>query len=186
MFGLDDNDQALITRALQGSERAWLTLVRRYEKRVYNLSLRLCGNRQDALDLTQEAFLAVYRNLPNFRGECVFVGWLLRIASHRGVDFLRRRHTNPLHAAGEVDEDHSDHRQSASHATEQQRLRSALNRQMQQLSAEQRVVVELKFFQHLTFDEIAVQIGISENTAKTRLYSALTKLRSAEELQHAL
>ncbi len=185
MFGLD-TDQDLITRALQGSERAWLKLVRRYEKRVFNLSLRLCGNRQDALDLTQEAFLAVYRNLPNYRGDGVFVGWLLRIASHRGVDFLRRRHSNPLHSAAEVDdEQHSDHR-SAAEATEQQRLRAALNRQMQQLSAEQRMVVELKFFQHLTFEEIAVQIGIPENTAKTRLYSALSKLRGAEELQHAL
>jgi RNA polymerase sigma-70 factor (ECF subfamily) len=184
MFGLD-TDNHLIQRALQGSERAWLSLVRRYEKRVYNLCLRLCGNRQDALDLTQEAFLAVYRNLPNYRGDGVFVGWLLRIASHRGVDFLRRRHSNPLHAAGEVDDEHSDHR-NASEATEQQRLRAALNRQMQQLSPEQRVVVELKFFQHFTFEEIAAQIGIPENTAKTRLYSALSKLRSAEELQHAL
>jgi len=185
MFGID-TDHDLIQGALQGKERAWIKLVRRYEKRVYNLSLRLCGNRQDALDLTQEAFLAVYRNLPNYRGDGVFVGWLLRIASHRGVDFLRRRHSNPLHAAAEVNEEHSDNRNSAGDATEQQRLRAALNRQMQQLSAEQRIVVELKFFQHLTFEEIAAQIGIPENTAKTRLYSALKHLRSAEELQHAL
>ena len=185
MFGFNDSDYDLIQRALQGKERAWLALVRRYEKRVYNANLRLCGNRQDALDLTQEAFLAVYRHLPNYRGDGVFAAWLLRIVSHRGVDFLRRRHSNPLHAASEIDDGHSTHH-SASLATEQQRLRSALDRQMQQLSAEQRLVVELKFFQHLTFDEIARQIGIPENTAKTRLYSALQKLRGAKELQHAL
>lgn len=184
MFGIAD-DGDLIAKALGGSQRAWLSLVRRHEKRVYNLAYRMTGNRQDALDLMQEAFLAVYRNLPNYRAEGAFAAWLLRIVANRSVDFLRRRRGNPLHRAAEVDEElvatDDSHR-----GVEQDSLRSTLLRLLAQLSNEQRLVVELKFFQHLTFDEIAKQLGIPENTAKTRLYAALQKLRGHEELKHAL
>ncbi|MFZ5842651.1 MAG: RNA polymerase sigma factor [Pseudomonadota bacterium] len=185
MFGIAD-DGELIAKALGGSQRAWLSLVRRHEKRVYNLAYRMTGNRQDALDLMQEAFLAVYRNLPNYRAEGVFAAWLLRIVANRAVDFLRRRRGNPLHKAAEVDEDVIVADDSSHRRVEQDSLRSTLLRLMAQLSNDQRLVVELKFFQHLTFEEIAGQLGIPENTAKTRLYTALQKLRGNEELKHAL
>lgn len=184
MFGITD-DGELIAKALGGSQRAWLSLVRRHERRVYNLAYRMTGNRQDALDLMQEAFLAVYRNLPNYRAEGAFAAWLLRIVANRAVDFLRRRRGNPLHRAAEVDEEHIATETSYDGA-EQDSLRATLLRLMAGLSNEQRLVVELKFFQHLTFDEISKHLGIPENTAKTRLYTALQNLRGHEELKHAL
>jgi RNA polymerase sigma-70 factor (ECF subfamily) len=77
---------------------------------------------------------------------------------------------------------YSDPAASAGALNVNQRLTLA----MQTLPAEQRVVVELKFFQHFTFEEIGGQLGISPNTAKTRLYTALRKLRTVEELKDAL
>lgn len=183
MWRSDDGE--LIARALAGSQRAWLGLVRRHETRVYNLAYRMTGNRQDALDLMQEAFLAVYRNLPNYRGEGVFAAWLLRIVVNRAVDFLRRRHGNPLHRAAELDESLVS-AEAHPHGAEQDSQRALLLRLLGRLSPSQRLVVELKFFQHLSFPEIARQLGIPENTAKTRLYSALQGLRQHEELKHAL
>ena len=68
MHPLDD-DTALVEAALKGSTQAWEKLVRRYEDRVSNQGLRLTGNRSDAMDLMQEVFLGVYRNLHRFRGD---------------------------------------------------------------------------------------------------------------------
>lgn len=184
MWAMDD-DKQLISRALNGSERAWFKLVRRYESRVYNLAYRMTGNRQDAMDLMQEAFLAAFRNLPNYRHEGPFPAWLMRITSHRSVDFLRRRRGNPLHKADDV-QDHSLPTAALETEAEQHQLRRQLLSVLQRLPTEQRLVVELKFFQGLTFEDIAEHIGIPANTAKTRLYAALKTLRGVKELYHAL
>ena len=184
MWLLDD-DKQLISRALSGSERAWVKLVRRYESRVYNLAYRMTGSQQDALDLMQESFLAAFRNLPNYRHDGPFPAWLLRITSHRSVDFLRRRRGNPLHRAEDV-QDHEPESGSLESDAEHHQLRRQLLSVLQRLPVEQRQVVELKFFQGLTFEDIAGQIGIPANTAKTRLYAALKTMRGHKELYHAL
>ena len=63
-----DEDEALLKAALNGSSFAWEKLVKSYERKIYNYGLRLTGNNTDAMDLTQEVFLGVYRNLHRFRG----------------------------------------------------------------------------------------------------------------------
>lgn len=129
--------------------------------------------------------MAVHRNLATFRGESSFASWLFRIANYRSTDFLRRRRTlAPLDEMAELPDQttYSDPAASASALNINQRLTHA----MQTLPAEQRVVVELKFFQHFTFEEIGGQLGISPNTAKTRLYTALRKLQALEVLKDAL
>ena len=84
-------DETLVARALAGSNGAWTKLVKRYEKRVYNYALRMVGHPDDALDLMQEVFVGVHRNLSSFRGDGAFPAWLFRIASFRCTDYLRRR-----------------------------------------------------------------------------------------------
>ena len=180
------SDEKLIDGALAGSDSAWQKLVKRYEKKVYNYALRMVGHPDDAFDLMQEVFMGVHRNLASYRGDGAFPAWLFRIASFRCTDYLRRRRFTD-----EFDEQTSAQRNEvgpmsltmATHAN--QRVTAALA----QLPVDQRHVVELKFFQHFTFEDIADQLGISPNTAKTRLYSALKKLRSnpeLEEFSHAL
>lgn len=177
------SDETLVTRAVAGSNRAWFKLVKRYEKRVYNYALRMVGHPDDALDLMQEVFLGVHKNLASFRGDAPFPAWLFRIASFRCTDYLRRRRFND-----EFDEK-SGHVNGAPGPEEETLTTHANQRIMAALATlptEQRQVVELKFFQQFTFDDIAGQLGISSNTAKTRLYSALKKLKKQEELRDAL
>ncbi|MBD3649445.1 MAG: sigma-70 family RNA polymerase sigma factor, partial [Pseudomonadales bacterium] len=85
------NDYQLVDKALGGSERAWLTLIRRYEKRIYNHALRMTGNPDDAMDILQDVMMSAYRNLKSYRQEGSFAAWLFRIASFRSMDYLRRR-----------------------------------------------------------------------------------------------
>ena len=168
-------DKQLIQSAVAGSERAWLSLVKRYEKRVYNYALRMSGNSEDAMDIMQDVLLSVYRNLKNYRGEGEFPAWLFRIASFRCIDYFRRRQ---FHASTDDLElfDETDHHQPELHLTSAQSNRD-MTRLMARLPLDQRQVVELKFFQNFTFDEIGGQLGISSNTAKTRLYAALGKMK---------
>jgi RNA polymerase sigma-70 factor (ECF subfamily) len=177
------SEEKLIARAAQGASGAWLELVRRYERRIYNYALRMVGHPDDAADLMQEIFMGAYRNLPGYRGDGAFPAWLFRIASFRCTDHLRRRR---LHKPfDELDGDALSPNEPevsvlATHANRE--IAAALA----SLPPEQRHVVELKFFQGFTFDDIAGQLGISPNTAKTRLYTALRKLRHNEELRDAL
>ncbi len=194
MFQLN-KDEKLIEKALAGSQRSWVSLVKRYEGLVYNYCLRMTFNRSDAMDLMQEVFLATYRNLPSYRGQNQFKGWMMRIAANKTTDFLRSRGRNPLHHAGEVTEEsyHSpeQHHAGSHHQDPAEEYKMAKNNQhikqvLEKLPEEQKLVVELKFFQHFTFDEISHQTGTSINTVKTRLYAALTKLKGYSEIQNVM
>lgn len=183
MFG-KSSDMQLINQALKGSERSWVKLVKRYEARVYNYALRHCSLHDDALDLTQDVFLAVYRNLPNYRGDSSFATWLFRIVANRGTDLFRKKNRTP------DGDDEATQWLADPHTPEGQfendRRNSAIRDLLQSLHEDQRIVVEMKFFQHFTFEEIATLLGVSTNTVKSRLYAALQKLRNTMEVSHVV
>tara|TARA_B100001059_G_C17835553_1_gene587835 strand:- start:4695 stop:5237 length:543 start_codon:yes stop_codon:yes gene_type:complete len=164
----------LIAKAQQGNKRAWLKLVKQYETQVYNYCLRMLSHPDDAMDLMQEVFISVYKSLPSFRGDCSFNTWLYQIVHRRSVEYYRRRkHHQSLDALPEEACERSEIEANQQQSQQHNELKSMMNN----LPWEQRLVVELKFFQHCTFEEIAEQLGISTNTAKSRLYSALGKLK---------
>ena len=188
-------DEALISDALSGSARAWEVLVKRYETRVYNFSLRLMGNQTDAFDLMQEVFLGVFRNLHRFRGESLFTTWMFRIAHNNAVDMNRRRrlfNEHDLYAQQDAEDDADPLDQLTADLPLQdpaavlleQRNNRDINRFLSALSWDQRLIVELKVFQSHTFDEIAELQDIPANTAKTRFYTALKKLKDLMEQEH--
>jgi RNA polymerase sigma-70 factor (ECF subfamily) len=173
-FGITTDEQ-LIHKALAGSERAWFALVKRYEKRLYNYSLRMTGSPDDAMDVLQDVLMSVYRNLASYRGEGVFAAWLFRIATFRCTDYFRRskRQFTSTDDVDVLDDSGTDIADTMDNIDGNK----GLTKMMSLLPTDQKHVVELKFFQHFTFDEIAGQLGISSNTAKSRLYAALKKMR---------
>ncbi|UAA37977.1 sigma-70 family RNA polymerase sigma factor [Paraneptunicella aestuarii] len=178
----EQSDEQLIKKALSGNDNAWLKIVKRYEKAVYNYGIRMTGNTEDALDLMQEVFISVYRNLATFRSEGSFKGWLFRIASYRCVEFYRKK--KPTQGLDDAPEQVCEEP-----LPEQMLLMNQSNKQLigalQQLPLAQRAVLELKFFGQFTFDEIAQQLDVPSNTVKSRLYSALEKLKQILEIDHA-
>lgn len=187
-----DEDEALIAAALAGSPHAWEKLVKRYESRVFNQGLRLMGNPSDAMDLLQEVFLGVYRNLHRFRGDAKFSSWLFRIAHNKAIDLSRRKRLlagTPPNAEGESDPLESvpaDRQQEPEISLMHSELNQRIVERLNQLPLAQRLIVELKVFQSMTFEEIADMQDISENTAKTRFYAALKKLKQTTEDEHVL
>jgi RNA polymerase sigma-70 factor (ECF subfamily) len=183
-----DSDEVLVAAALAGSEQAWESLVLRYETRIYNQALRLSGNPADALDLVQEVFLAVFRNLPRFRGESKFSSWVFRIVHNKSVDRVRRWQPRIQQARSESEESEeveanwpaaSEHEPDTQFA--QQQLNYGLQALLAELPLEQRLVIELKIFQSLTFEEIAMLQQVSDNTVKTRFYAALKRLQTLQQ-----
>lgn len=173
------SQSTLIKKAQQGEPRAWQKLLSQHESLVYNHCLRMTGHAHDAYDLMQEVFVSVYKSLPSFKGQSQFKTWLFKIAQARCADhFRKQRHFSDLESVDEAV--HTPHCPVQS-AADNQHIYDAL----QALPFEQRQVVELKFFQHFTFDEIAEQLDISSNTVKSRLYSALGKLKTPLEVIHA-
>ena len=191
-MSLIDDDEALIAAALNGSAFAWEKLVKRYESKIYNHGLRLMGNSSDAMDLMQEVFLGVYRNLHRFRGDAKFSSWIFRIAHNKAIDLNRKKRLLegfPVDNDAEgdvfdsiVDESAMTPESEMQESQQNSRVMAKLNI----LPFDQRLIVELKVFQSLTFEEIAEMQGISDNTAKTRFYTALRKLKGVTEEQHVL
>ncbi len=183
------SDWQLIQKALAGSESSWGKLVKRYQAEIYNHALRMTVIEADAHDLMQEIFLAVFRSLPGFRGDAKFRTWLYRIASNRSIDYLRRKKLPT--ADIDVNAITENHQLEAS--TDNDKLQDLLQQQqsnqiilqfMNRLPVEYRCILELKFYQQFTFEEISQQLGIPSNTVKTRFYSSLIKMKYMVEKDH--
>lgn len=178
----EKRDEQLVKQALKGNKKAWFTLIKRYEQAIYQYGLRMTGNRHDASDLMQDIFVSVFRSLGNYRNEGAFKGWLFRIAHYRCMEFYRRK--RPEQGYDDIPESVCEQ------DTPEQTLLSdcasvTLTSAMQKLPLAQKAIVELKFFGQFTFDEIAEQLGVSPNTVKSRLYSALAKLKLDLEVENA-
>tara|TARA_B100001059_G_C17717031_1_gene518544 strand:- start:635 stop:1105 length:471 start_codon:yes stop_codon:yes gene_type:complete len=155
--------------------------------------MRLTGNEADALDLMQEVFLGVYRSLHTFRGESKFSTWIFRIVHNKSVDAIRRRRSNIFLENSSDDEYASEIEQFPDeNAVEPEatlsltQTNTKILQHLDQLSYEQRLIVEMKIYQGMTFEEIGQVVRVSDNTSKTRYYSALKKLKKLLETPNAL
>lgn len=170
----------LARAAAGGDEAAFGELVRLHEKKVYNLAFRMCGNPEDAADAAQEAFLAAWRGLPNFRGEAGFSTWLYRLASNAAIDHLRR--TKRQRAEASLDDealrlDAADDAPSPQARAEGEELRAAVLSGLAQLSEDHRQVLTLRELQELSYEEIAAVLEIDLGTVKSRISRARSALR---------
>ena len=170
--------EELVRAAAKGNTLAFEELVRLHEKKVYALTLRMCGNPEDARDAAQEAFLSAWRGLPSFRGEAGFSTWLYRLASNAAIDQLRRNRRQREEAsldAGEMDTpDQSPGPQEAAEGSELQR---AVADGLASLSEDHRRILLLREYQELSYDEIAQTLDMDLGTVKSRISRARRALR---------
>ena len=168
--------------ARQGDQEAFERLVRLYENKVYHLTLRLCGNEEDAQDAAQEAFLSAWRGLPSFREEAEFATWLYRLASNACVDLLRRegRHraaAGPSLNDEELDLAAADPAPTPQEAAERAELRQQIEAGLQQLSLEYRQVLVLREMHQLSYEEIGQTLNLDPGTVKSRISRGRKRLR---------
>ena len=168
-------EEQCVAQARGGDASAFEELVRMYEAPVYRLALRMCGE-SAADDVTQEAFLAAWRALPDFRGDCRFSTWLYRLTTNAGIDWLRRE--KRYRSTDDVTElELPDDAPSPQEQAEQSETQSAVRRALSRLSEEHRQVLLLRYMQELDYSEIAAALAVSEGTVKSRISRAKTRLK---------
>ena len=170
-----NNEQDILRRAQQGDSEAFRLLVEAYQTQVYRLALRMCGEAA-ADDVTQEAFLAAWRALPEFRGTCRFSTWLYRLTTNAAIDYLRREKRH--RAAGDIAElELPDDAPTMQELSERAETQSRVRRALSCLSDEHRQVLLLRYMQELDYGEIAAALEVSEGTVKSRINRAKARLR---------
>jgi RNA polymerase sigma-70 factor (ECF subfamily) len=169
-------DADLIRQATRGNVESFNLLVSRWEKRVYNYLLRITANREDALDLTQDAFLKAYQNLRKLDDPGRFAPWLYRIAHNEAYSMFRRRkpETDVDEIAPEATETKITVGGSSVFPIE---LSLAVASALDRLSTDQREAVVLKIYQGFKFEEMAEILSCPVSTIKSRLYTALELLK---------
>ncbi len=170
-------DADLIRKARRGDVEAFNALVSRWDKRVYNYLLRILGNREDALDLSQDVFLKAYQNLRKLEDPARFTPWLFRIAHNEAYSLFRKR--RPEAAMEEAPAESTDGAVTvAGSPVFPLELSLAVAAALERLSPDQREAVVLKIYQGFKFDEMAEILGCPVSTIKSRLYAALDLLKA--------
>jgi RNA polymerase sigma-70 factor, ECF subfamily len=165
-----DPDDQLVRRAVEGDQGAFTELVRRHERRVFAVTMRMLGREEDALDATQDAFLTVFRKIDQFRGESAFTTWLHRIAVNACYDILRKKARQPvLHLAGEDDRMPEAGPPVADHAGD---VAGGIDvaRALLEVPEDFRAVLVLADVHDLAYEEIAAILDIPTGTVKSRLH----------------
>lgn len=178
-------EQQLIRRAQQGDNSAFEQLLLLHQKKVYNLCLRMSANPDDALDLSQEAFIKAWKNLGQYQFEASFSTWLFRLTSNVCIDFLRRKKRRQETSLTESYEDSDDGEEfsvpDAQPLPEQQAItketRLELAQAMARLAPDHREILQLRVIEGLAYEQIADILEIRVGTVKSRLARARLALR---------
>jgi RNA polymerase sigma-70 factor (ECF subfamily) len=189
----DDAEARLVERLVQRDERAFNTLVKAYEGRVFGLLLRMIGNRAEAEDLAQEVFVQVFKAIGSFRGESKLSTWIFRIAvnlsKNRGK-YLQVRHASQQDAFDAVHERASvgDARSAATGQVARpdemvagKQVERIVQGAILGLDPVFRECLVLRDIEDLSYDEIIAITGLPEGTVKSRIHRARAQLRELVE-----
>lgn len=170
---VEPGDAELVRRFQDGADDAFMALMTRHERRVYNLAYRMLGNPDDARDATQDAFLSCFRHLSTFRGDAAFATWLHRIAVNACYDSLRRRK-----ATISLDDHPLEPPSVADHA-DQTATAIDVQRALLDVPPDFRAVLVMHEIQDLPVEEIAAALEVPVGTVKSRLHRGRVALGRA-------
>jgi len=189
----DDTDARLVERLVARDERAFTTLVRAYERRVFALVLRMIGNRAEAEDLAQEVFVQVFKAIGSFRGESKLSTWIYRIAINlckNRSKYLRVRHSGqeeqidalqdhvPMGDAGGAPMTRVERPDEMAAGKQVERI---VKEAILELEPSFRECLVLRDLEDLSYEEIGVITGLPEGTVKSRIHRARAQLKELVE-----
>lgn len=185
-------DYELVQKALQGDEKAFARLLSRYKDTIYFMLLKMLNNRSDAEDLTLEAFGKAFKNLHQYSPTYAFSTWLFKIASNNCIDFLRKKKgvTISIENDSEQLEMSETARLKSKDLNPEERLirkqkAILLHKVVRRLKPHYQTLVELRYFNELSYEEIAQELQLPLGTVKAQLFRArqmLFKLIESTEM----
>ena len=171
---LNGDENTLVREAVGGSREAFDELVRRYQGPIYNLALRITGDSDDAMDVTQATFFKAYDRLESFDASRRFFSWLYRIGVHEALNFRSQRARNPrVPIDFELDSPADDPERELERKQGDALVAAAMRR----LRPNERALITLRHFQGLGYDEIWRVLELSVSQVKSRLFDARRRLR---------
>jgi len=187
-----DDDRSLVDQARSGDARAFEALVRRYQRWVFSLGLRMLGDRAEAEDMAQEIFLKAYRGLGSFKGASRFSTWLYSIASHHCLNSLAARRRRPASASGgatgsrgTVEDDPptavdrlANGAPRADAILERAELARIVQAELRNLRRDHRLILILRDIQGLSYEEIAETLRLELGTVRSRLHRARMEMKA--------
>jgi RNA polymerase sigma-70 factor (ECF subfamily) len=188
-----DEDWNIVRRVQEGDVAAFDLLTVKYRNRIYGVVYNLTSNREDAADLTQDAFIKAFQSIQRFQGQSSFFTWLYRIAINSTLSHLRKNRVRSFFSLERINTDEPVSREliaaltdktGADRETYARELQEKLNEAMQKLSIKHRTVVTLFEIDGLSHQEIAEVMNCSVGTVRSRLHYAKQLLQG--ELQHYL
>jgi RNA polymerase sigma-70 factor (ECF subfamily) len=177
------SDAQLLDAFVAGERSAFEELVRRHEDRLFGLALRMTGNRADALDATQDAFVAAFRRAPSFRGDAAFGTWLYRIAINATQDLLRKRGRDVV---SETEEAEAPVRSAVERVEDAVVARVDVARALAALPEEYREAVVMHDLGGVPYEEIAQLTGAPMGTVKSRISRGRRQLAGLLEHRDAV
>lgn len=175
----EDVDQAALAALRSGDRAAFIGLVERYQRPIYNAAFWILHRAEDASDVTQTVFLRVFERLDDYDPHYKFFSWLYRIAVNEAIDLHRHRgHEAPLDDDVELPDGVNLGPEALVGQAEQG---ARLRRAMKRLSPKDRAVLTLRHFAELDYEAIAQVLEVDEKTVKSRLFDARRRLRALLE-----
>lgn len=186
-----DADSELVAKAQEGDRRAFETLMRRHQRKMYGVAFGVLRSREDALDVVQDALVKVHRNLHRFEGNSSFYTWLYRIVRNACIDHLRRKNRKR-----EVEFDETFERNDEAtfagagaltgllgeaaepgRAVARKEILCAVQSSLEELSENHRTVIVLREIEGLSYEEMATVMDCSKGTIMSRLFHARRKMQ---------
>ena len=185
---LKDPDLEFVHRCKKGDVDAFEEIVRKYQKKMFNISYRMTGDYNDAAEVVQDAFLSAYRNIKDFKGKSKFSTWLHSIIINLSRNKLKQLRTrsywedcsldDPLETEnGEVNPEPVSNNPSAHDRLEQRERRQEILKCVSTLEAEFRETIILRDMQGFSYDEISDMLNIAIGTVRSRLHRARLALK---------
>jgi len=183
---MSNDEQLLLERSRSGDVAAFEILIEAYQKKIFNLAYRIVGNYHDAGDLSQEAFIRIFKSIANFKEQSSFSTWIYRITTNVCLDFIRKKKNRKVLSLDEEIhvKDGEMKRQAISddplpdEIVEKEELRGIVNSAINSLNEEQRLVISLRDIQGLSYDEIALVLDCPTGTVKSRINRARHALKN--------
>ncbi len=169
-------EQVLIKKVKKGDLDAYGAIIQNYQSSVFNVCYRILGNRQEAEDLTQEAFMRAYNQIASFDLDRPFGPWMRTVAANLCYNHLKRARLNRVPLEDERDTIMDDPKYGPERVLEINQEHKALYRAIWTLPDIQRMALELRHFQGLSYQEMAEALKLPLNTVRSHLYRGRQKL----------
>lgn len=171
------DDQLIIAKIRAGEIQMYAVLVKRYERLVFSLALRMMKNREDAEEISQDVFVKAYQAIDGFKGDAKFSSWLYRITYNRSLDMLARKKKQPAFENTEaIANTNLDEIENALDQMERKAQQELVQLAINQLEAEEAFIVTVYYYKEHSIAEIAEMTGFTESNVKIKLHRSRKKL----------